>query len=160
MRNHVRQAVGVYSTVRAAIARGFLLLVITFFLLFTLVACWVFVSSLWNQSVMTSAGVEVEAELVVRRGIPIGAPRPPIREPDQLFSVTWTDTHGQRRTSSIKFGSRFAQEIVAKRAKTVRIRYVPSVPSIKPMAVEDGDLVSEQAWYPVFGALGTALSFA
>src|SRR5262249_37034843 len=30
----------------------------------------------------------------------------------------------------------------------------------KPMAVEDGDLASEQAWYPVFGALGTALSFA
>jgi hypothetical protein len=108
--------------------------------------------------VLTSAGVEVEAELIVRRGIPVAAPRGPIREPDLIFSVTWIDTQGQRRTSPIKFSSRFAQEIVSKRAKTVRIRYAPSDPSIMPMAVEDGDLVTDQAWYPVFGTLGTAVS--
>lgn len=158
MRKHIGQAVSVYATLRLAIARAFLVLVIAFFLLFTFGASWQFASSLWNDRVLTFAGVEVEAELIVRRGIPVGAPRGSIREPDPIFSVTWIDTQGQRRTSPIKFSSRFAQEIVSKRAKTVRIRYVPSDPSIMPMAVEDGDLVTGQAWYPVFGTLGTAVS--
>jgi hypothetical protein len=117
-------------------------------------------SSLWNERVLASAGVDVEAELIISRGIPMGAPKGSIREPDPVFSVTWIDTQGQRRTSSIKFSSRFAQEIIAKRATKVRIRYVPSDPSIKPVAVEDAGLVSEQAWYPFFGVLGTALSLA
>jgi hypothetical protein len=158
MGNPIRQAVSVYGTVRLAIARAFLVVIVAFFLLFTLVTSWLFVSLLWNDRVLTSAGVEVDAELIARRGIPVSATRGPIREPDPIFTVTWTDTQGQRRTSPIKFSSRFAQEIVAKRAKTVRIRYVPTDPSIIPVAVEDGDLITDHAWYPLFGILGTVLS--
>jgi hypothetical protein len=158
MGNPIRQAIGAYGTVRLAIARAFLVLVIAFFLLLTLVASWQFTSLLWNDRVLNSAGVEVEAELTVRRGVPIGVPRGPIRESDPIFSVAWIDAQSQRRTSQIKFSSRFAQEIVGKQAKTVKIRYVPTDPSIMPMPVDDGDLITDQVWYPLFGTLGTALS--
>lgn len=156
MRDQIRQAAHAYVSVKVMIGRLFLVLVVGVLSLMLSILSWQFAFTAWNKVALNAGGSEVEATLTARQSPPIVLPKG-MKEGPLNFSVSWLDPQGRERTAPIQLSSRFIEVLRARQAKTVRIRYLPSDRAVRPIAVEDDGLLSEQLWD--FGLVATFTAF-
>jgi len=159
MRNEIRRALHAYGSFKAAIGYVFLMLVAGFMCLFTVIVIWQLGVSIWNYRALSATGIEAEAQVTVRRGMIVQSGRGRLQEGKPDFTVTWFDGQGRQLTSPIRFSDRFAETVLAQQPKSIRIKYLPSNPSMMPLAVDDHDLFTDYIFHVMLGLFGTAGAF-